>query len=331
MLGLRRRQFITLLGGAAAWPLAARAQQADTIKRLGILRGATEADAQAFDAAFLRELAELGWAEDRTLRVDYRPAGSNDPDVIRPHAEALVRAAPDIIFAAPATAVQVLQGLTHTIPIVFIQSGDPVQAGSVQSLSRPGGNITGFITFEPSINTKYLQLLKDMAPNLKRVAVLQSRASSWRGDFQIVESVAKSFAVTPVAILVHDDAAEIEHAIAAFARELNGGLILPPDNTTIRHRALIATLAAKYRLPAIYGFRRQVVEAGGLMSYDATATLDFRPVASYVDRILRGAKPGDLPVQTPVKYELAINIKAAKALGLSVPLTLQAIADELID
>jgi putative ABC transport system substrate-binding protein len=230
---VKRRDFITLLGGAAAWPLAARAQQAERFKRLGILRGTiTEAEVQQSNAAFLRELAQLGWAEDRSLRIDYRLAGSNDPDVIRPHAEALVRAAPDVIFANPATAVQVLQRLTRTIPIVFSQSGDPVQAGSVQSLTRPGGNITGFVTFEPSINTKYLQLLKDIAPNLTRVAVVQSRGSSWRGDFAVVDSVARSFAVTPTAIVIRDDTAEIEQAIAVFAREPNGGLIL---HSPLRH------------------------------------------------------------------------------------------------
>ena len=327
---MKRREFITLLGGAAAaWPLAARAQQGERVKRLGILRGAAEAEVQDYNAALLRELAQLGWTEDRTLRVDYRPAGSNDPDAIRPHAEALVRAAPDVIFANPATAVQVLQRLTRTIPIVFTQSGDPVQVGTVQSLTRPGGNITGFVTFEPSINTKYLQLLKDVAPDVTRVAVLQSRASSWRGDFAVVESVAQSFAVAPTAMVVPDDVAEIEHAIAAFAREPNGGLILPPDNVTIRHRALIVTLAARYRLPAIYSFR-QTVEAGGLMSY-AAAPLDSRLVASYVDRILRGAKPGDLPVQTPTKFELVIKLKTASDLGLTIAASLFALADEVIE
>ena len=326
---MKRREFITLLGGAVAWPLVARAQQADRIKRLGILVGATEAEVQASNAALLRELAQLGWTEDRTLRVDYRLAGSNDPDTIRPHAEALVRAGPDVIFAAPATAVQVLQRLTHTIPIVFFQSGDPVQGGSVQSLTRPGGNITGFVSFEPSINTKYLQLLKDMAPNLARVAVLQSRASSWRGDFKVIESVARSFAVAPAAIVVRDDAAEIEQAIAAFAREPNGGLILPPDNITQHHRALIVTRAAKHRLPAIYAIR-QAVEIGGLMSY-AAARLDYRLVASYVDRILRGAKPGELPVQTPTKFQLVINLKTATDLGLTIAPSLFALADEVIE
>jgi putative ABC transport system substrate-binding protein len=262
---MRRRDFITIMSGGAAWPIAARAQREEQIKRLGLLRGnVANAETEAINTALLQELAQLGWTEGRNLRVDYRLTGSNDPDAIRPHAEALVRAAPDIIFAGPATAVQVLQRLTHTIPIVFIQSGDPVQTGTVQSLTHPGGNITGFLVFEPSINTKYLQLLKDMAPKLTRVAVLQTRATTFRGDFAVVESIARSFAVTAVAMVVNDDAADIERAVAAFAREPNGGLILPPDNVPLRrHGDLIIALAAKHHLPAIY-WARDFVEGGVL-------------------------------------------------------------------
>jgi putative ABC transport system substrate-binding protein len=250
---LRRRDFITFLGGAATWPVAARAQQPDRAKRLGILIGGTEADYAATNRQLLDGLARLGWTEAQNLRVDYRLAGSNDPAVIRPHAEALVRAAPDVIYSSPATAVQVLQRLTGTIPIVFIQNGDPVQAGTVQSLARPGGNITGFLLSEPSINTKYLQLLKDIAPQLTRVGVLQTEASrSARGgsDFAAIESASRSLAITPVALLVRDDPADIEGAIAAFAREANGGLILPPDNALTRRRASIVALAAQHHLPA---------------------------------------------------------------------------------
>jgi putative ABC transport system substrate-binding protein len=328
---MKRREFITLLGGAAAWPLAARAQREDQIKRLGILMGAVpNARIEAFNAAWLRELAQLGWTEGRNLRIDYRPTGSNDPDAIRPHAEALVRVAPDIIFAAPATAVQVLQRLTHTIPVVFNQSGDPVQTGTVQSLAHPGGNLTGFVTFEPSINTKYLQLLKDMAPKLTRVAVLQTRATTFRGDFAAVEAVARSFVVTAVAMVVRDDAADIERAVADFAGEPNGGLILPPDNVLLdRHDDLIVALAAKYRLPAIYPVRR-FVERGGLMCY-ASLPPDTRLVASYLDRILRGAKPGDLPVQMPTKFPLVINLKTVTDLGLTIPPSLFALADQVIE
>jgi putative ABC transport system substrate-binding protein len=327
---MRRRHFISLLAGtAAAWPLAAGAQQPDRIRRVGILRGGFEGEiVQATNKAFLEGLAQLGWTEGRNLRVDYRFAGSNDPDVIRPHAEALVRAAPDVIYAAPATAVQVLQKLTRTIPIVFVQSADPVQAGSVQSLARPGGNITGFVTFEPGINTKFVQLLKDMAPKVTRVAVLQTQATSFRGDFAVIEAAARSIGMTAVATLVRDDAADVERAIAAFAREPNGGLILPPDGVTIRHRALIIALATRHQLPAIYN-GRFFVEDGGLMSYD-TAPVDFRQVAGYVDRILKGEKPGAMPVQTPTKFVFVINLRTVTALGLTIPPSLFALADEVL-
>jgi putative ABC transport system substrate-binding protein len=251
------------------------------------------------------------------------------PAAMIPPAEALVRAAPDVIYARPATAVQVLQRLTRTIPIVFVQSGDPVQGGTVKSLARPGSNMTGFLSFEPSINTKYLQLLKEMAPQVTRVSVLQTQASSWRGDFTVIEVVARSFAVAPVRTLIRDDPADIERAIASFAQQPDGGLVLPPDDITRKHRALIATLAAKHRLPAVY-WNRQFVDSGGLISY-ATRRVDVRQVAAYVDRILRGAKPADLPVQQPTKFELVINRKTAKTLGLTIPEALLATADEVIE
>jgi putative ABC transport system substrate-binding protein len=327
---MRRRDFITLLAGtAAAWPLAAGAQQPDRIKRVGILRGAFEGErVQASNKALLEGLAQLGWTEGRNLRIDYRSAGSNDPDVIRPHAEALVRAAPDVIYANPATAVQALQPLTRTIPIVFVQSADPVQSGVVQSLARPGGNITGFVVWETGINTKFLQLLKEMAPQVTRVAVLQTKATAFRGDFAVIEAAARSIGMTAVATFVRNDAADVERAIATFGREPNGGLILPTDNVTTGHRALIVALAAKYRLPAIYP-GRDFVDAGGLMSYD-TGPLDWRQVAGYVDRILKGEKPGEMPVQTPTKFVFVINLKTATALGLTIPPSLFALADEVI-
>jgi putative ABC transport system substrate-binding protein len=330
---MRRREFIAGLGAAAApsaiWPLAARAQQSDRMQRVGILSDGAELGPSASDKAFLEGLMQLGWTEGRNLRIDYRLASSNDPEVILPQAEALIRGAPDVIFARPATAVQVLQRLTHTIPIVFVQSGDPVQGASVQSLARPGGNMTGFVNFEPSINTKYLQLLKEMAPRVTRVSVLQTQASSWRGDFALIEAVARSFAVLPVSTLIRDDPADVERTIASFAQQPNGSLILPPDNITAKHRALIVALAAKHRLPAVYS-TRSFVDAGGLISY-AAAPIDFRPVAAYVDRILRGAKPAELPVQQPTKFELVINLNTAKSLGLTVPETLLATADEVIE
>jgi len=323
---------MALAGSAIAWPLAARAQPSNAAKRLGLLIGGTEADAPGMNGQLLDGLAPLGWREGQNLRIDYRLVGSNNPALISPHAEALVRAAPDVIYTWPATAVQVLQRLTSTIPIVFNQNGDPVAAGTVASLAHPGANITGFVQFDASINTKYLQLLKDIAPQTARVAVIQTEASrSARGgsDFAAVEEAAKSFSVTAVSLVVRDDPADIEAAIAGFAREPNGGLILPPDNALTRRRAAIVALAAQHRLPAIYGARLWV-DAGGLLYYSA-APLDYHRVAAYVDRILRGAKPGELPVVTPDKFNLVINLKTATALGLTIPPSLFALADEVVE
>jgi putative ABC transport system substrate-binding protein len=332
-MGMRRREFITLLGGAAAWPLAARGQQGERVKRLGILLGGPNVgDFQVSDKQLVEGLAQLGWTEGRNLRVDDRLTGSNDPAIIRPHAESLVRAAPDVIYAAPATAVQVLQRLTSTIPIVFVQNGDPVQAGTVQSLARPGGNITGFVSFEPSMNTKHLQLLKDIAPQMTRVAVLQTEASRTAregSDFAEIERVARSLAITPASLLVRDDPDDIARAIVGFGQDPNGGLILPPDGVTLRHRGVIAPLAIKYRLPSV-GTNRLFVEAGGLMYYHA-APLDYHRLAAYIDRVLRGTNPGELPVQTPTAFNLVINLRTATALGLTIPSSLFALADEVIE
>jgi putative ABC transport system substrate-binding protein len=327
---MRRRDLITLLGGAAAaWPLAARAQQPDRIKRLAVLRGGVEADLRASYHAFRDGLRELGWTEGQNLRIDYRVTGGSDHDLARTYAAELIGLAPDVIFAAPATVVLEVQRLTRRIPIVFVQAGDPVQGGSVRSLSDPGGNATGFITFDPSMNTKYLQLLKDVAPQVTRAAVIQSYSSSWRGDFAVIQAVARSFGVTPASMLIRDDPGEIERAVAAFAGEPNGGLIVLPDNIAQKHRALVVALAAKHRLPAVYA-SRLFTDAGGLLFYGA-APLDYRRVASYVDRILRGAKPADLPVQAPIKYNLVINLKVAKALGLTIPEQFLLSADEVIE
>jgi putative ABC transport system substrate-binding protein len=311
---MQRRDFITLLGGAAAmssslWPLAARAQQPNRIKRVGVLTGQTEADARANLRSLQQALQELGWTERRNFLIDLRAVGSNDPDVARPYAMELVRLAPDVIVVNPAPLAEVLHRLTSTIPVVFNISGDPVQAGFVQSLARPGGNMTGLFLFEPSFNTKYLQLLKDMAPHLTRVAVLQTEASSWRGDFAAVEAVARSFSVAPIALLIRDDPADIERVIAEFAREPNGGLILPPDAITNKHRQLIVFFAAKHHLPAVYS-TRAFLDAGGLMYYGAVPFDAYRRMAPYVDRILRGTKPSDLPVQAPTQFKLVINLRA---------------------
>jgi putative ABC transport system substrate-binding protein len=324
---MKRRQFITLLV-AAAWPIAARAQPGERMKRLGILTSGFEADDSSI-LAFRDGIRDLGWTEGRNIRIDTRVIGTNDLDVTRAVAAELIALAPDVILARPATAVQAVRQLTSTIPIVFVQSGDPVQSGLVQSLSQPSGNATGFFTFEPSINTRYLQLLKDLAPRLTRVAVMQAQTSAWRGDFAIIQAVARSFSVASLATLIRDDAADIESAIAAFARESNGGLILPPDIVTLKNRRLIVALAAKHRLPAVY-YAREFVSVGGLLFY-GPMPVDYRRVASYVDRILRGAKPADLPVQAPIKYKLVINLTTARALDLEVPATLLALADEVIE
>jgi putative tryptophan/tyrosine transport system substrate-binding protein len=329
---IRRRTFLSLLGGAAAaWPRAARAQQGERMRRIGVVMGFAENDRdwQARVTALRAALQELGWTDGRNVRFDVRWTSPN-PDRVRAIAAELVAQAPDVLFGCPHFAVAAMHRETRAVPIVAVQSGDLVSAGLAQSLARPGGNVTGFISFEATINTKLLQLLKDIAPQVNRVAVMQGQSSAWRGDFAAIEAVARSIRVQPIQILARDDAADIEGAITAFAREPHGGMILPPDNTTIRHRELIIALAAKHRLPVVYALW-EFVAAGGLMFYGADFTDIFRRAASYVDRILRGAKPADLPVQAPTKFELVINLKTAKALGLEVPTTLLARADEVIE
>jgi len=326
-----RRDFITLLGGAAAaWPLAARGQPAERMRRVVMILGGPENDPEnrAAVAAFVQGLEQAGWTEGRNVRIEYR-WGALDPDRLRAYAAELTSLAPDVIFAQPAPVVAAMQQQTRTVPIVFSGSGDPVQAGSVQSLARPGANVTGFTSFEPGMNAKYLQLLKDVAPNVGRVAVMQFENSTWRGDFSVIERVARSFAVTPIAAVVHD-AAEIERAMSALAQEPNGGMIFPPDTNTQRFLGLVVALAAKYRLPAVYPSRIFVVD-GGLLSYGVNQTDQYSRAASYVGRILKGEKPGDLPVQAPTKFALAVNRKTAKALGLEIPPGMLALADEVIE
>jgi len=328
---MRRREFITLLGGAAAaWPFAARAQQPDRVRRIGVLMGFTENDPEwrANFAAFRAALAELGWMDGRNLRIDVRWT-AGDPDRTRAAAAELDGLAPDVILASPHFAAVAMSRQTRTTAIVAVQSGDLVDAGFTQSHARPSGNVTGFSLYEASITAKFLQLLKEIAPQLNRVAVMQSASSAWRGDFRAVESVAPSHAVKATAAIVRD-AADIERATAALAGEPNGGLILPPDAMSIRHRQLIISLAAKYRLPAVYSGREFVTD-GGLMFYGTNFTDVFRRAASYIDRILRGAKPLDLPVQAPTKFELVINLKTAKALGLDISPALLIRADEVIE
>ena len=332
---MKRREFITLLGGAMApWPVAVGAQQGDRIRRIGVLMGFAENDQnwQARLTALRTVLQERGWTDGRNVRFDVRWTPPN-PDrlatPVRAIAADLVAQAPDVLIACPYFAVAALHEQNHSIPIVAIQSGDLVTAGLTQSHARPGGNITGFTSFEPSINTKFLQLLKDISPSMNRVAIIQSQSSAWRGDFAAIESVARSFGVQPRHTVVRD-AGDLEDAIATFAREPNGGLILPPDNITVRHRELIIVLAARHRIPAVYALR-EFVNAGGLMFYGAEFTDLFQRAASYVDRVLRGENPSDLPVQAPTKFELVVNLKTAKTLGLEVPITLLARADEVIE
>jgi ABC-type uncharacterized transport system substrate-binding protein len=329
---IERRQFITLLGGAAvAWPLAARAQQGERVRRIGVLMSlaADDKQGQARLAAFLQGLQELGWTDGRNVRIDVR-WGTGDAGRNRRHAIELVELAPDVILASGGSIVGPLLQATSTVPVVFTQTPDPVGAGFVESLARPGGNATGFSIFDYSLGGKWLELLKEVAPRVTRVAVIRDPATPQGiGQFSAIQSLAPSLSleVTP---LNARDAGDIERAIAAVDRNPNSGLIVTGSNLAIVHRDLIVTLAARYKLPAVYplGF---FVTGGGLISYGPEGIDPHRRAAAYVDRILKGEKPADLPVQAPTKYELAINLKTAKTLGLEVPTTLLARADEVIE
>ncbi len=326
---MRRREFITLLGCAAAWPLVVRAQQAERVRRIGVLMYlADEAEGQARVAAFTQALKQLGWSDGRNLRIETRWATADD---IRRHAAELVALAPDVLVAGTGTAtVAPLLQVTRTVPIVFLSVIDPVGAGFVANLAQPGGNATGFTIYEYSMSGKWLELLKEIAPSVTRVAVLRDPAVvSGIGQFGAAQIVAPSLGVELSPVDVRD-AGEIERAIAVFAVGLNGGLIVTGSALGIVHRKLITTLAARHRLPAVYSGRAYVT-AGGLISYAPDAVDPFRRAAVYVDRILNGEKPADLPVQAPTKYETVINLKTAKALGLSIPPTVLARADEVIE
>ena len=329
---MQRRQFIAILGSAAAaWPLAARAQQGDRMRRIGVLISLAADDRQgkARVAAFVQGLQELGWADGRNVRIDYRWSAVN-ADITRKYAAELVALAPDVILASGGTVVGILLQATRTVPIVFTQTADPVGAGYIANLARPGGNVTGFINFEYSMGAKWLELLKQIAPGVTRVAVLRDPTiPQGIGQFAAIQSVAPSLGleVSPVNIR---DAGEIEHDVAAFARVPNSGLIVTGSGLAISHRELIVTLAGRYKLPTIY-FGRFFVTAGGLISYGADAIDPHRRAAGYVDRILKGENPADLPVQAPTKFELVINLKTAKALGLTIPPSLLATANEVIE
>jgi putative ABC transport system substrate-binding protein len=329
---MNRRAFMTLLtGAAAAWPFGARAQQSERVRRIGLLLPASSDDAefQVRIGAFLQGLALLGWTIGRNVRIDARWA-TPDAAQIRRHAAELTALAPDVILAHGASTVGPLLQATRTVPIVFPVISDPVGAGFVNSLAQPGGNATGFMVSEYGIAAKWLELLKEIAPNVTRVAVLRDPAiPTGPAQFGIIQVAATPLKVEVTSVSVRD-ATEIERAVAAFAPAGNGGLIVMGGAATSIHRNLVATLAARHKLPAIYA-ERSYAAAGGLISYGSDYVDQYRRAAGYVDRILKGEKPADLPVQAPVKFDLTINLKTAKALGLDVPPTLLARADEVIE
>jgi len=323
---MKRRAFIALLGGAAAWPLAAGAQQPERMRRIGVLMTLAADDPEGQEA-FVQGLQELGWTDGRNVQIDYRwPAG--DAQRIRRYAAELAALAPDVILAGGGAVVPSLLQATRTVPIVFTQTPDPVGAGFVNSLARPGGNVTGFTTFEYGISAKWLELLKEIAPRVTRAAVIRDAAiASGTGQWGALQSVAPSFGVELSPVNMRG---EIERSISTFARSANGGLIVAASTLAIVHREPIITLAARHKLPAVYS-GRFFVTAGGLTSYGPDSIDPHRRAAGYVDRILKGEKPADLPVQAPTKYETVINLTTAKALGLDIPPTLLARADEVIE
>jgi putative tryptophan/tyrosine transport system substrate-binding protein len=329
---LPRREFVALVGGAAVgWPLAARAQQG-ALRQIGVLMATTEIDpeGQARIAAFTKGLRDVGLIDGRNLRIDYRWAG-NDLERIRAFATELVTNTPDVVLAGSTPTLAALRQATRTIPIVFVLVSDPVGQGFVESLAHPGANITGFTNFEFSMVSKWVEMLRETAPNVQRIAMIFNPETAPYAQYylQPFEAAAQSFAVAAITSPVRSDA-EIESAMTALGRAPGGGIIVMPDSFTLIHRDVIISLAERYRLPAIYPFR-YFATTGGLLSYGSD-TLDlFRRSAAYVDRILKGDRPGDLPVQQPTKFELVINVKTARALGIEVPSSLLSIADEVIE
>jgi putative tryptophan/tyrosine transport system substrate-binding protein len=330
---MKRRQFITLLGGASAWPLAARAQQGERMRRIGVLMplAADDPIGQARIAALREGLEKLGWTDGRNIRIDIRWTTTADVESMQRFAKELVALQPDLIVTQSTPITATLLQETPTIPIVFALVADPIGSGFVASFAKPGGNVTGFVTIEPTMAGKWLELLKEIAPHATRVAFLFNPATAtyfeyWLNPFK---AAAISFAVEAIAAPVRDRS-ELESAIAEQARTPNGGLVVMPDTFTDTHRVEITSLAARYRLPAVYPYR-QFTAVGGLLSYGDDLIDNFRRAPTYVDRILKGEKPSELPVQAPVKFDLVINLKTAKALGLDVPLHLQQLADEVIE
>jgi len=329
---VRRREFITLLGGAAAaWPVAARAQQGERMRRIGVLANlpADDPQAQARNAAFLQGLALLGWAVGRNVTIDFR-WGAGNPDNARKFAAELLALRPDVLLAPGTSTLAPLLQATDIVPIVFVHVADPVGGGFIENLARPGGNATGFTDLEYGISGKWLELLKQIAPGVTRASVLRDAAlTSGTAQLAAIQAVAPSLGVEVNPVNVNN-AAEIERGVGAVARSANGALIVPAGGGAVRHRDLIITLAARHKLPAVY-FERFFVAAGGLVSYGPDRIDMYRQAAGYVDRVLKGAKPADLPVQAPTKYELVVNLKTAKALGLDMPATVLARADEVIE
>jgi putative tryptophan/tyrosine transport system substrate-binding protein len=330
---MRRREFISLLSGAmVTWPFAVHAQQLGRVRRIGILAVGTAADdpqARARKAAFLEGLQQFGWTEGRNVQIDDRWPGS-DAAAAREYAAELVTLAPDVILVSGSPAMPLMLQKTRTIPIVFVIVADPVGEGFVKSLAQPGGNATGFMTFEYSLSGKWLEFLKQIAPNMTRAAVLRDPVFAAKiGQFAVIQSVAQSLGID-ISPINERDAEGIERSIADFARSPNGGLVVTASSFSAAQHNLIVTLAARYKLPTIYPFRF-FLGSSGLISYGPDLVDQYRQAASYVDRILKGEKPADLPVQAPTKYELAINLKTAKALGLTVPSSLLARADEVIE
>jgi putative ABC transport system substrate-binding protein len=325
-----RREFIALLGGTATWPVETRAQQPER-RRIGVLQGLAENDPEGRDRfdAFFHALQQLGWTDGRNIQIIHRFT-DGDVERARAYAAELVALAPDLILTSGASTAGVMLQVSRTVPVVFVGAADPVGAGFVDSLARPGGNATGFTSYEYSMSAKWLELLKEIAPGVKRAAVLRDPAiSAGTGQFGSIQTAAPSLGVELTPINVRD-ATEIERSVTAFARSGNGGLIVTTSASVLAHRNLIITLAARHKLPAVY-YARFYVTGGGLASYGPDYVDQYRRAAEYVDRILRGEKPADLPVQAPTKYELVINLKTAKALGIDVPPTLLARADEVIE
>lgn len=327
---MRRREFIKAIGSAAAWPLVASAQQPERMRRIGVLSSlaAEDQDNTARIAGFRQRLEQLGWTDGHNVRIDYRFVGGN-PENFSKYSAELVSLGPDVIVASGASLAPILQA-TRTVPVVFAFAPDPVGSGFIEGLARPGGNATGFLLFEYELSAKWLELLKEIAPGVTRVAVLRDpNQATGIGQFAVIQSVARSVGVD-VSVINLRDAGEIERAVTAFARPSNGGLIVAANALASVQRNLIIELAARHRLPTVY-FERLFVANGGLISYGADLAEGYRRAADYVDRILKGEKPADLPVQAPTKYDLVINLKTAKALGLTIPPAVLARADEVID